>query len=140
MSSFLPRHWCVMSRLFCPTPRLSRMELWRHFEQSRLRGVNVWILSGWQLSSKTRLLLRIPTPILTAVYPWNPNDPSGPYVRAIYIDVGANPQIPSEHDTSHSVWPVAYFYGGASWPVTAAQVTLLTNYVSHGIGYGGNIH
>ena len=34
----------------------------------------------------------------------------------------------SEHDTSHSVYPpVAFFPGGSSSPLTAAQVTLLTN-------------
>lgn len=116
-------------------PDSSELEksLWRHFE-NRERGVNVWILSDGSVVQSD------PTPEnsntdMSAVYPWDVNNAAAPYVRSIFIDAGARPQIPSEHDVSHNPYPVANFYGGASHSVTAAQATLLTNYTAYGSGY-----
>lgn len=109
-----------------------------HYE-SRERGVNVWILSDGSVVQSD------PTPEnsntnLGNVYPWDPFNPSAPYVRSIFIDSGANPQSPTEHDVSHSPYVVAYFQGGCTYSLTSAQVTLLTNYTSFGTGYADCIH
>ena len=122
---------------YLPDSTQDQKDLWRHYEQ-RIRGVNVWILSDGNVVQDTATPENSNTDT-TAVYPWNPNDVSGPYVTSYYIDPGANPQIPSTHTTSHSVYPVAFFPGGSSTTITPAQVTLLTNYTSHGVGYAGRI-
>jgi len=72
---------------------------------------------------------------MTDVYPWDVNNPAAPYVRSIFIDSGANPQVATEHVVVHTVYPVANFYGGSSYPITTAQYTLLLNYTAHGAGY-----
>ena len=110
-------------------------ELWRHFE-NRERGVNVWILSDGSVVQDTATAENSSTD-MSNVYPWDVNNASAPYVTSVYIDAGAN--VPSVHTTSHSVYPVAFFSGGSSHEITAAQVTLLTGYTAHGTGYGGNI-
>ena len=69
------------------------------------------------------------------IYPWDVNNAKAPYVRSIFIDAGASPQIPSEHDTAHSPYPVAFFQGATSTKITADQATLLTNYTAYGTGY-----
>ena len=109
-------------------------ELWRHFE-NRERGVNVWILSDGSVVQDTATTENSNTST-SNIYPWNPNNPSGPYVTSYFIDSGANPQLPSAHTTSHSPYPVAFFSGGSSHVITSAQATLLTDYTSHGSGYG----
>lgn len=108
-------------------------DLWRHFE-NRERGVNVWQLSDGSFVQDTATPENSNT-TMTAVYPWDVNNPQAPYVRAIFIDSGANPQSPTEHDTVHSPYPVAFFQGGASHVVTAAQAALLEAYTSYGTGY-----
>jgi hypothetical protein len=114
------------------TPEIAK-ELWQHFE-NRIRGVNVWIMSDGSVVQDTATPENSNTD-MSGVYPWNPSDPSGPYVRSIYIDSGANPQVATEHDVSHPVYPVTFFAGGSSYVLTSAQVTLLTNYTSFGTGY-----
>ena len=112
-------------------------DLWRHYEL-RKKGVNVWILSSGDVVQSEATPENSNTD-MSAVFPWDVNNPAAPYVRSIYIDAGVRPQVATEHDVSHSVYPVAYFSGGSSHPITAAQVTLLTNYVAFGTGYGGCI-
>jgi hypothetical protein len=111
----------------------NQKDLWRHYEL-RYRGVNVWIMSDGSVVQDTSTSENSNTN-MTGVYPWNVNNPATPYVRSIYIDAGVRPQVATEHDVSHSVYPVAFFSGGSSHPVTSAQVTLLTNYVAFGTGY-----
>ena len=81
---------------FLPDSTPLDKSLWEHFE-NRERGVNVFIMSD------NSVVQSDPTPEnsntdMTGVYPWNIDNPSGPYVRSIYIDAGANPQVPTEHD------------------------------------------
>ena len=108
-------------------------DLWRHYE-NRYRGVNVWILSDGNVVQDTTTPENSNTD-MSAVYPWNPNNPSAPYVRSIYIDAGVRPQVASVHTVSHAVYPVAYFAGASSYLITQPQATLLADYTTHGIGY-----
>jgi hypothetical protein len=104
----------------------------------RGRGCNIWILSDGNVIQDTATAENSNTN-MSDIYPWDVNNPAAPYVTSIYIDPGANPQVPTAHTVAHSVYPVAYFSGGSSHTITAAQVTLLTNYVAFGTGYAGNI-
>jgi len=122
---------------FLPDSTELQKSLWAHFE-NRERGVNIWVMSDGSVVQDTATPENSNTN-MTGVYPWDVNNPLAPYVRSIYIDPGANPQVPSEHDVSHNPYPVAFFSGGSSHTITAAQVTLLTNYTAFGIGYSGNI-
>lgn len=133
MSSFTPPLVQVVPT-FTPDSTQDQIDLWRHYE-NRIRGVNVWILSD------NTVVQSDPSPEnsntdMSAVFPWNISNPQDPYVRSIYIDPGVRPQVPSEHDVAHNPYPVAYFQGGTTTPVTAAQATLLTNYTAFGTGYG----
>ena len=119
---------------YLPDSTPDQVELWRHFE-NRVRGVTVWQMSDNSFVQETATPENSNTNT-TNVYPLDPNNPSAPYVRAIYIDVNANPQVATEHDTAHSVWVVATFYGGTQNNViTLAQYNLLLNYTAHGTGY-----
>jgi hypothetical protein len=124
---------------YLPDSTPEQRDLWRHFE-NRYRGVNIWILASGKVITETATPenSNIDT---SQVYPWDVNNAYAPYVRAIYIDVGVRPQIPSEHDTAHSDPPVAFFSGGSAHTVTAAQVAILTNPANcgSGTGYAGNI-
>jgi hypothetical protein len=111
--------------------------LWQHFE-NRYRGVNVWILSDGSVVQDTATAENSNTD-MSAVYPWNVSYPADPYVRSVYIDAGANPQVATDHSVSHDPYPVAFFQGGCTTPITPAQVTLLTNYTAYGTGYAGRI-
>lgn len=107
--------------------------LWLHFE-NRLRGVNVWQMSDGTFRQDTATTENSNTD-LSGVYPWNPSNPGGPYVTSVYILPGANPQIPSVQTVSHSVYPVAFFAGASTYPITQAQYELLVNYTAFGTGY-----
>lgn len=132
MASFTPP--LVKDRpTFLPDSTQAQIDLWRHFE-NRERGVNVWIMSDNSVVQDTATAENSNTD-MTGVYPWNPSNPSAPYVRSIYIDPSANPQVPTEHDTSHDPYPVAFFQGGTTTPITAAQESILTGYTSYGTGY-----
>jgi len=37
-------------------------------------------------------------------YPWNPNDPSGPFSWGYYTNYDVNPAKPTYFETSHEVW------------------------------------
>jgi hypothetical protein len=100
--------------------------------------VNVFILSDGNVVQDTATPENSNTD-MSGIYPWDVNHPAAPYVTSVFIDSGANPQVASVHTVSHTVYPVAYFYGGSSHTITAAQVTLLTNYTAFGTGYGGCI-
>jgi hypothetical protein len=107
--------------------------LWLHYEL-RERGVNVWILSDGSVVQSD------PSPEnsntnLSNVYPWDPFNPSAPYVTSVFIDAGANPQSPTVHTTSHSPYVVAFFAGASSYPVDQATYELLLNYTAFGLGY-----
>ena len=122
---------------FLPDSTEMEKSLWRHFE-NRIRGVNVWIMSDNSVVQDTATAENSNTN-LSGVYPWDVNNAKAPYVRSIYIDGGASPQSPTEHDTAHSVYPVAFFPGGSTSPVTSAQATLLSNYTAFGTGYSARI-
>lgn len=114
-----------------------QVELWRHYER-RYRGVNVWILSDGSVVQDTPTAENSSTN-LDNVLPGDIMNGSAPYVTSTYIDPGANPQVPTVHTTSHNPYPVTFFYGGRTNPITAAQATLLTNYTAFGTGYAGCI-
>lgn len=122
---------------FNPDSTEKQKELWQHFE-NRFQGVNVWVLSDGTVVQDLASVENSDTD-LSAVYPWNPDDPSGPYVTSYFIDPSPAPQVVTAHTVSHNPYPVAFFYGGAITPITSAQATLLTDYTAHGIGYGGCI-
>ena len=120
---------------FLPDSSTLQKELWRHFER-RYRGVNVWLLSDGSIVQDTS------TPEnsnvdMSAVYPWNINDATAPYVRAIYLDAGAT--VPTSHDTAHAVYPTAFFAGGSTYQITSSQYSTLVNYTTFGAGYAGRI-
>src|ERR1035437_6274271 len=112
----------------------AQKDLWRHYEL-RYRGVNVWILSDGSVVQDTTTSENSNTD-MSGVYPWDVNHPAAPYVRSIFIDAGVRPQVATEHDTAHAVYPVAFFAGASTYPVTAAQATLLADYITFGTGYG----
>lgn len=122
---------------FLPDSTQDQKDLWSHF-RLRDRGVNVWVMSDGSVRQDTATAENKNTN-MDGVYPWNPNNPGGPYVTAYYIDATANPQTSSAHTTSHAVYPTAFFPAGTTTPITAAMVTLLTNYTAFGTGYGGDI-
>jgi len=37
-------------------------------------------------------------------YPWNPNDPSGPFAWGYYVNFDVNPPVQTYFETSHEVW------------------------------------
>lgn len=118
---------------FLPGSTPLEKSLWLHYE-NRERGVNVFIMSDGSVVQSD------PTPEnsntdMTGVYPWNIDDPSGPYVRSIFIDPGANPQVPTEHDVSHPVYVVQNFYGASIYPIDTPTYNLLVAYTAFGIGY-----
>jgi hypothetical protein len=122
---------------FLPDSTGAQRDLWRHFE-NRERGVNVWVMSDGSVRQSD------PTPensntSMVGIFPWDPFNPSAPYVRSIYIDAGANPQSPTEHDTVHNPYVVAYFAGASTYPVSNAQYELLLNYTAYGTGYSDRL-
>lgn len=119
---------------FNPDSTPMEKSLWAHFE-NRLRGVNVWIMSDGSVVQDTATAENSNTN-MSEVYPWNPSNPGGPYVTSVYILPGANPQIPTAQTVSHSVYPVTFFAGASTYPVTTAQYELLLNYTEFGNGYG----
>ncbi len=102
--------------------------LWRHFE-NRKRGVNVFKLSDGSYCQDTATAENSNTNI---PYPWNPNDPSAPYVHVQNWDGTVT-------DISEPVWIVTAYYGGHSYEVSSAEAAALTAYTAHGTGYVGNI-
>lgn len=122
---------------FLPSSTEIQKELWRHFE-NRQRGVNVWQMSDGSFVQDTATAENSNTD-MSGIYPWNPNNPSGPYVRSIYIDAGANPQVATEHDVSHAVYPTDFFPGGSKRQITQAQYNALIAYTAHGTGYADSV-
>ena len=118
---------------FLPDSSELQKSLWLHFE-ARLRGVNVRILSDGNVVTDTATPENSNTD-MSSIYPWNPDSPAAPYVTSYFIDSGANPQIPSVHTVSHTPYPVAFFSGGSTHPVTEVQATLLNDYTLFGTGY-----
>ena len=115
---------------FLPDSTPDQVDLYRHYE-NRLRGVNVWKLSDGTYVQDTASSENTNTD-MSNVYPWNPDDPSAPYVHV--QNWGG-----SVTDISHSVYPVAFYAGGHSHVVTDAEAADLTAYVAHGTGYAGNL-
>ena len=64
---------------------------------------------------------------LSGVYPWDVNNASAPYVTSYYVPALPAPQVSTRYTTSHSVYPVANFYGGSTYNITNAQYTILQN-------------
>lgn len=67
------------------------------------------------------------TSLESVPYPWNPNDPSGPYSRML---VFGQPEV----DVSLPVWIVAVYWGGHENPITDAEQAELV-----AAGYGSYI-
>ena len=120
---------------FLPDSSALQKGLWQHFEL-RYRGVNVWLLSDGSIVQDTSTPENSNTD-MSAVYPWDTNNPTAPYVRAIYLDAGA--KVPTSHDTAHAVYPTAFFAGGSTYEITDSQRTTLINYKTFGVGYAGRI-
>ena len=78
---------------FLPDSTPEQKELWRHYE-NRMRGVNVWLLSdGNVVHHRHGYARRNKNTDMSRYTPGTRTIRRGPYVRAIYIDVNANPQI-----------------------------------------------
>jgi hypothetical protein len=118
---------------FLPDSTPLQKSLWMHYE-ARLRGVNVWLMSDNSVVQDTATPENSNTD-MSNVYPWNPDSPAAPYVRSIFIDPLPAKQVATEHDVSHAVYPVAFFSGGSTHPVTTAQATILADYTAFGVGY-----
>ncbi len=71
--------------------------------------------------------------------PYDPNNPAGPYVSITNWD-GTVTTISHKGGTGTTNDGQPYitmvYYGGRSYTVSAAEATLLTDYVAHGTGYG----
>ena len=118
---------------FLPDSSELQKSLWLHYE-NRARGANVWILSDNSVVQDTATPENSNTD-MSNIYPWDVNNASAPYVRSIFIDPLPAPQVATEHDVAHAVYPVAFFSGGSSHPVTTAQATILADWTSFGSGY-----
>ena len=55
---------------------------------------------------------------LSGIYPWNPSNPSAPYVTTYYVGSDGTQQ---KTTTSHNPYPVQYFQGGTTTPINAAE-------------------
>ena len=74
-----------------------------------------------------------PYPLMPDQGPSEPND-----ISVVYT--GATPGNPvTRQVTTITPYVTTVYYGGHSYPITTAVATALTNYVAHGIGYGGDI-
>lgn len=119
---------------FLPDSSEVQKELWQHFE-NRYRGVNVWLLTNGEVVQDTATAESNNTD-MSQVYPWNPNHPTAPYVRSIYVPALPAAQVATEFDVSHSNPPVAFFPGGSTSPITTAQYNALLAYTPPvGTGY-----
>ena len=100
---------------FLPETRGPARNLFRHY-RLRTRGVNVFVLSDESVVQDTATAENSNTNI---PYPWDPNDPSGPYARV--YDIFGN-----ETDFSQNPYITAVFYGAHSYLVNSAMATILT--------------
>ena len=107
--------------------------LWSHFE-NRIRGVNVWIISDGSVVQDTATPENSNTN-MTPVYPWNPDAPSAPYVTTVMVPALPAAQVATVTTVSHATYPVAFFPGGSTSPITEAQYNLLLDYTEFGTGY-----
>lgn len=118
---------------FLPDSTELEKSLWQHFE-NRVRGVNVWIISDGSVVQDTATPENSNTD-MTPVYPWNPSNPSGPYVTSVFVPALPATQVATVTTVKHTTWPVAFFPGGSTSPITTAQYNLLLNYTAFGAGY-----
>ena len=63
-------------------------------------------------------------------YPWNPNDPGGPFVTGTYIDYTTSPPRQAHLYTSHDIWITKLY--DRPMKITADEATAL-----RAAGYGG---
>ena len=124
---------------FNPDSTELEKSLWAHFE-NRERGVNVWILANNEVVQDTATAENSNTD-MTNIYPWDVNNPAAPYVTTVQVPALPAAQVATVTTVAHSNPPVAYFYGGMTWPITNAQQAILTNPANCGTGtaYAGNI-
>ena len=118
---------------FLPDSSELEKSLWAHFE-NRIRGVNVWIISDGSVVQDTATPENSNTN-MTPVYPWNPDAPSAPYVTTVMVPALPAAQVATVTTVSHATYPVAFFPGGSTSPITEAQYNLLLDYTEFGTGY-----
>lgn len=113
---------------YLPDSDASQQGLWRHFE-NRLRGVNVFKCTN--AAGQISYVQDTATPenkFTNIPYPWDPDNPSGPYVYVTNWD-GSVTKV------SHPVWIITAYYGGHSYDVSEAEAALLAGYTAGGLGY-----
>ena len=118
---------------FLPDSTELQKSLWSHFA-NYYQGVNCWLMSDGSVVQS------YPTPEnsndnLSNVYPWNPDAPSAPYVTTVMVPALPAAQVATVTTVSHTTYPVAFFPGGSTSPITEAQYNLLLDYTEFGTGY-----
>ncbi len=100
----------------------------------RARGVNVYALSDGSFCQDVATAENKNTNI--PPWPLMPDQGKTPNIISRQIVSNDKPEVV----TLIAVYVTKIYWGGHATPITAAEVTALTNYTAHGIGYGGNIH
>lgn len=113
---------------FLPESTGAARALFRYFP-NRARYINVFALSDGSFVQDTASPENANTNI---PYPWNPNDPSGPYSSTAYVDFTQNPPVQAQYNVSHDVWITKVYFGPTF--VTDAEAAALT-----AAGYGALI-
>lgn len=70
-------------------------------------------------------------------YPWNPNDPGGPFAWGTFVNYDLDPPQTVAFQSTHSVW-ITKLYDRAT-TVTAEEAAALSAYTDYGIGYAACI-
>ena len=99
------------------------------FYPNRARYINVFALSNGTFVQDTASPENSNTNI---PYPWNPNDPSGPYSSTAYGDYTQTPPQQAQTNVSHDVWITKVYFGPTY--VSDAEAAALT-----AAGYGALI-
>lgn len=121
---------------FLPSTRGIARRLFRHMNP-QFYGVDVFKLSDgtYVQTEATAENSNVAVP----PFPPMPDQGSTPNLiaRSMYYTQASGY---TEVDTTVTPYVVIAYWGGRNNPVSAADVTALTNFTAHGIGYGGCIH
>ena len=94
--------------LFSDTDSEAQKGLMKFMKPLNARYVNVFQLSDGTFVQDT------PTPEnanCNIPYPWDPNNPSAPYVQTVAVDYSVTPPVLKTTNTSHSVWITKVYNG-----------------------------
>lgn len=119
---------------FTPDTKGVELRLAR-YRNPMVQGVTVYALSDGTFVQD------YPTPENnnTAIPPFPLMPDNGPIPNEISRSYGIPGSSTAVVDTLVNPYVVTVYYGGRNYPITTAIATALTDYVTHGAGYGGNI-